>query len=264
MWAGENIAPVISEPWRFDLPALWHDAIHVDRVLPLRESVAWHEFDLTVHELAGHTLYAVATVFQVDGQRVIVTGDQQDGAWTPEGQREYLNYQYRSGFRLHDYVDSAKLYRRVAPDLMISGHWAPRLVTEAYLDAVLDEGEHVARLHRELLPLEDVDFGAEGFGARIDPYRALVAVGGVITVKATLQNPFPRRARVSGTMVVPEGWKSSPAGGERDVEAHQAVSVEFTIYTSLTPARRARIAVDMSVDGIRFGQQAEALIDVVP
>ena len=34
------------------------------------------------------------------------------------------------------------------------------------------EGARLAELHRELLPLDEVDFGAEGFGARIEPYRS--------------------------------------------------------------------------------------------
>ena len=135
VWAAENIAPVISDPKRFDLPALWHDAIEVDRILPLRQPIAWHEYELTLYDLGGHTLYAVATVFEVDGQRVIVTGDQQDGAWRSGEQLEYLNYQYRSRFRVDDYIKSAKLYREVAPHLMVSGHWRPRVITDDYLDA---------------------------------------------------------------------------------------------------------------------------------
>lgn len=66
---------------------------------------------------------------------------------------------------------------RLSPDLMISGHWQPRAVDDRYLDMLLAKGEELARLHRALLPLDEVDFGAEGFGARILPYRSVVVNG---------------------------------------------------------------------------------------
>ena len=37
------------------------------------EPVRWHEYELTVHPLPGHTLYAAAIEFEVDGKRVLVT-----------------------------------------------------------------------------------------------------------------------------------------------------------------------------------------------
>ncbi len=263
VWAGENIAPVISDPRRFDLPCLWFDPIRVDRVLPLGEEIRWHEYELTLHELSGHTLYAVAIAFDVDGQRVVATGDQQDGGWRCGEQSELLNYQYMNGFRIDDFVKSAELYREISPDLMISGHWAPRAVTGDYLDALLDAGQNVARLHRELLPLDDVNFGARGVGARIEPYRSLVEAGSRCSVMVTMVNPFGRRAELRGVMVVPGGWQCTPTERRRDTEPNEMVKLEFTIQPGPSSVRRARIAVNMTAGGVRFGQQAEGLVDVV-
>ena len=78
----------------------------------------------------------------------------------------------------------------------------------------------------------------------------------------TLLNPFACPAEVAGAMVVPDDWKCSPPSGHRVAEAHGIVILEFVICPPLVEVRRARIAVDMSVNGTRFGQQAEALIDV--
>ncbi len=262
VWAGANVAEVLVSPTRFDLPCLWYDAIPVDRVIPLGRPVRWREYELTLYELGGHTLYAVAISFEVDGRKVVATGDQQDGAWVPGERQEYLNYQYRNGFRVDDFVASANLYRRLGPDVIISGHWSPRTVTPAYLDHLLEEGEHVARLHRELLPLEEFDFGSGGFGAKIEPYRSAVNRGGTVTLIATLQNPFPRSAEVVGAAVAPAGWRCDPPSQAIVVGPHRSARFEFTVHTNAIAARRARVAVDLTVDGVRFGQQAEALIDV--
>jgi glyoxylase-like metal-dependent hydrolase (beta-lactamase superfamily II) len=56
VWAPANVAPVLEDPRRHDLPCLWFDPVPVDRVLPLGERVAWHEHELTAHALPGHTL----------------------------------------------------------------------------------------------------------------------------------------------------------------------------------------------------------------
>jgi glyoxylase-like metal-dependent hydrolase (beta-lactamase superfamily II) len=119
VWAPANVAPIIEQPERYDLPCLWFDPIPVDRVLPLEQSFTWHEYELTVYALPGHTRYAAAICVDVDGRRVLVTGDQQTNE---EDGRAILNYQYRNRFDPHDFVRSAELYRRLRPDLIVGGH----------------------------------------------------------------------------------------------------------------------------------------------
>src|SRR4051794_19306379 len=169
VWAAENVAPVLDDPSRFDLPCLWWEPVPVDRRLPLGEPVPWHEYELTAHALPGHTLFAAAFAFEVDGRRVLAIGDQQSN----DGGGSILNYQYRNRFRPGDYVRSADLYRSLRPDLFISGHWAPHEVTDELLDRLLADGQRLEELHAELLPEES--FGAGGFGARIEPYRSRAA-----------------------------------------------------------------------------------------
>ncbi|MEO3778716.1 MBL fold metallo-hydrolase [Micromonospora sp. B11E3] len=262
IWAADTIAPILRDPLRYDLPCLWYDPIPVHRVVPTGIPVRWREYELTMYPLPGHTLYAVAIAFQVDGITVVSTGDQQDGGWI-EGQRaEVLNFQYRNRFRIDDFVDSALLYRRLAPDLMISGHWLPRLVDDAYLDMLLDRGEELARLHRALLPLGEVDFGAEGFGARILPYRSVVTGGESLEFEVEVRNPYRRRAALRVDLVTPGGWRVSPRSREVKVDALGEETVRFTVLPAPGATRRARLAANLTVDGRDFGQQAEALVDV--
>jgi glyoxylase-like metal-dependent hydrolase (beta-lactamase superfamily II) len=259
-WAPENFAHVLEEPRHYDLPCLWFEPIPVDRRLPLGEAFAWREYELTAYPLPGHTLYAAAILVEVDGRRVLATGDQQALAGGPDGP-DVLNYQYRNGFRIDDFVDSARLYRSLAPDVIVSGHWLPREITPGYLDRLLADGERLAELHRELLPLEDVDFGAGGFGARIAPYRSAVAPGGTVVLEVNVLNPFDREATAAVALVVPEGWPAPPAQ-EVELGAHTEALLRFELAAGARPAHRARIAADLTVDGTPFGQQAEALVDV--
>ena len=262
VWAPTNMTPMLENPLRFDLPCLWYDPIPVDRTLAFGRPFRWHEYEIAVHELPGHTLFAAAIEFEVDGRRVVATGDQQNGGWVDGERPEYLNYQYRNRFRIDDFRRSAELYARIRPDLMISGHWLPRPVTDDYLAALLDAGTELAELHRELLPLDSVDFGAEGFGARIEPYRSELRVGERVALRVFVRNPFQKDAEASIRLSLPEGWTGAPAEAVAALGALGEGHVDFDVRPAPTPVRRARLAADLTVDGARFGQQAEALVTV--
>jgi glyoxylase-like metal-dependent hydrolase (beta-lactamase superfamily II) len=260
VWAPANVAPILVDPRRFDLPCLWYEPIPVDRVLPLEQPFKWHEYELTLHALPGHTLYAAALEFQVDGKRVLAIGDQQTTG-VPTGGRPILNYQYRNRYRIGDYERSAELQRRLRPDLLISGHWPPQEVTDEYLDRLEQDGCRLDELHRELLPAE-VDFGAEGFGARIEPYRASAAVGETLELDVTVRNPFDRPERATVRLVVPAGWPK-PNLQSLELSALGEAVVRFELaLVGVPPVARARVAADLTVGDTLFGQQAEALVDI--
>ncbi|SDM26299.1 MBL fold metallo-hydrolase [Allokutzneria albata] len=262
IWCERSVAEILADPARYDLPCLWYDPIATDRVVEVGVPQRWHEYELTLHPLPGHTLYAVAIAFEVDGERVIATGDQQTTLWEEGERSELLNLQYKNRFRIDDFIASAKLYRELRPDLIISGHWAPRRVDDAYLDMLLVKAEELADLHRDLLPLSDVDFGAEGVGAWIRPYQGRTAPGEPLEVRVEVLNPFHGREDVTVRMVVPQGWTCSPPSCSAKVPGGAGTTFTFTITPTRDGVRRARIAADFTVGTRRFGQQAEALVDV--
>jgi hypothetical protein len=142
----------------------------------------------------------------------------------------------------------------------VSGHWQPLEVTDAWLEQLTVDGRRVAGLHGELLP--DEGFGPEGFGARIEPYRSAAPAGGEVELEVLVRNPFERRETAAVLLVVPLGWEASPSPAEVAVEPYGEATVRFRLRVGDEPARRARVAADLTVGGVRFGQQAEALVDV--
>ncbi|WP_241237030.1 MBL fold metallo-hydrolase [Georgenia faecalis] len=263
VWVPANVAPILANPMHHDLPCQWYDPIAVDRELVLGETVRWHEYAITVHELRGHTRYAAAFELEVDGVRVLVTGDQQDGRGLAGQRREILNYQYRNLVGLEDYRRSAELYRRVGPGLMVSGHWEPRWVDENYLDMLAEQGEELARIHTDLLPLDELDVGADGVLARLTPYRSRPQVGEPVELTATVRNPHHAAAEAVLRLVVPDGWHVEPPVVHRVLGPGESVAVPFRVMPAPEVRRRARCAVDVSVGDLHLGQHAEALVDVV-
>lgn len=250
VWAPANVAPVLEQPSRYDLPCLWFDPIPVDRTLPLGTPVRWHEYELTLYPLPGHTRYAAAIGFEVDGKRVLVTGDQQ----ALDGDRAVLNFQYRNRFAADDFIRSGELYSRVRPDLILGGHWLPLEVTDGWLERYRVDAERTAELHRELLAPDG--FGTDGFGARIEPYRA---TGPEIDFRVSIRNPFDRAESAIVQLVAPSGWTVSPPARQVELEPHGEAEVDFRVVAT----GAGLVAADLTVGEVRFGQQAEALVEGV-
>jgi hypothetical protein len=214
-----------------------------------------------VHDQPGHTRYAVAYEVEVDGVRVLFTGDQQDGLGAPGVRREVLNYQYRNRFAPEDYRASAALYHRVAPGLMLSGHWSPRHVDGAYLDDLTERGEELVALHASLLP-DELDAGADTTLARIRPYRVAVQPGGTVALAVEVRNPLPRAAVARCVAVLPAGWVAQPVP-ELELAAGATATVPLVVTVGSAAASRERVAVDLTIGTLRLGQHAEALLDVL-
>ncbi|SDH52678.1 MBL fold metallo-hydrolase [Nonomuraea jiangxiensis] len=267
LWVPSHIAPVLAVPLHHDLPCQWYDPIPADRELALGETVRWREYAITVHDLPGHTLFAAAYEFEVDGHRVLVTGDQQDGMGTAgltgPARQEMLNFQYKNGFRIDDYRKSAALYRRIRPDLMVSGHWRPRWVDDDYLRMLTERGEELVALHHDLLPLDELDLGADGVLCRLTPYHSRVPAGGEVVLTATVRNPFPGKAEAVLRPVVPPGWRVEPRSSTLKLPGGGSEQVRLRLGADRVPRRRVRLAVDVTIGDLRLGQHAEALVDVV-
>ena len=261
IWAPAHVAEVLADPWQRDLPCQWFDPVPVDRVLPLGESFRWHEYTIGVHDLPGHTRYAAAYSVLVDGVTVLFTGDQQDGLGVPGVRREVLNYQYRNRFRPTDYRASAALYQRVAPGLMLSGHWAPKEVDAGYLAELARLGDELVELHADLLPEDELELGADAVLARIRPYRVRVQPGGTVALTVEVRNPLPAAAPVTLVPVLPPGWRAQPVP-TRELAAGGSAEVPLVVTVDRRPGSRLRIAVDVTVGALRLGQHAEALVDV--
>lgn len=258
-WVPENFADILQNPLNFDLPCLWYDPIEVDFVQPLGETIQWEEFSLQLHELPGHTRYAVAILLEADGKRILFTGDQYQGE---EGL--IWNYVYQNRYDLEDYCQTAELYQQLQPDIILSGHWGALHVSADYYQKIKERAERLTEYHRNILPLEWINLGVEGFVCRLTPYQSEAHAGDRIALRCEITNPMPTRQVAKASLVAPYGWRIAPLSCEDWVEANQKITFEFNLLIpeDQKPIRRERIAAEILMGDHLFGQQAEALITV--
>jgi hypothetical protein len=110
---------------------------------------------------------------------------------------------------------------------------------------------------------EAPDLGAEGFIARIAPYQANAPAGEKISFEVEIRNPFPRSEEAIVKVIAPQGWEVEPDEQTLQITRIHTFSFNVTAPPGLA-ARRARLAVDLTIAGQRLGQQAEALVTVFP
>jgi hypothetical protein len=154
-------------------------------------------------------------------------------------------------------------------------------VTPEYLDQLAERGAALERLHRELL-LGEPDLSRDDLLVRLYPYQAEILAGQPVEFAAQVRNPFSRRAERQLGLVAPAGWEvataqddggtvcSETARGDRgpasarfSVPGRGQATVRFRVRPPQgVRVRRARIGVDLTIGGQRFGQQAEALVTV--
>jgi hypothetical protein len=182
---------------------------------------------------------------------VLATGDQYK-----EDTADELNYVLKNGFAPGDYRFSAQLLAALAPDLILSGHWAPLTPGPGYYDRLLERGESLQKQYAELgLPDGAVEVS-------LAPYQVAAPSGECIDMQVMLQNRSKHGAHVRVELVVPRGWNVLPRHAEQELAPGESCRVDLSVMPAPAAVHRARVAADVTLDGKRLGQIAEALVTV--
>ena len=122
IWIYENMLEVFEHPERFKLPCLIPFPIKADRVLRDREKIRWEEYELEFVYLPGQTEYHQALVVEVDGQRVMFTGDNTWNKAEPEKVRNGPVVPHNVYFLDGGFITCAQRMLEYAPDMVCPAH----------------------------------------------------------------------------------------------------------------------------------------------
>lgn len=273
VWVAENFAALLERPLDFDRPCLWPEAVRVARRLPLGEPFEWDGVSITLHPMTGHTEFSALVCLEVDGRRIAHTGDQiffLDAAGVslapPESARGlFTNHVYRNGLALGGYVDCLRHLRAFNPEWIISGHARPWRPTAAAWRMIEAGARGFDDAHRSLMALgdDDVHFGADSIAAELHPFQTtLSSLPATLPLRGWVLNPFGRTANAEISLVGPgEGWSAGPVALELGPRAKQSFTTELAVAAEV-PGGRYRVALDLTVEGRRFGQVAEVRVVV--
>ncbi len=268
VWASDTFTDILERPERYDRPCLWHEPIPVANHLPIGETFQWENIPITLYPMSGHTRLATLVCFEVDGKRVVHTGDQiffrtASGMAFAPGAKLFTNHVYKNGLDIGCYAQTLEELRRFKPDWVITGHTMPYETSDEWYEVIEEGAKAFDEVHQSLMSLgdDDVHFGAESQGGKLYPYQAHLPEGGTAQFEGWILNPFPSNQTASAVLVGPEGWESEAIEVELGPREQKDINISITPPAG-TKARRQPVGLDLIVGGRPFGQVVEALMTV--
>jgi hypothetical protein len=118
---------------------------------------------------------------------------------------------------------------------------------------------------RDLVADPDTDIGLDPGWVHLYPYQATGSPGQATRFELRVRNLRRRAIELEAMLVLPKGWRSSPARLRLSAPAGQNASAAVTVTVPAGwhgPLSRLAIAADVVADGKYLGQIAEAVVDI--
>ena len=263
-WTMDIIADKCENPRAYDYPAMiasydaGFEAAKIDRILKAGDVIDWEGYKLHIDWMPGQTEFGNALWLELDGQKVVFTGDNIFGDTTNPAQNGHECVVARnSAITEEGYLVASKYLQRLKPDVIMGAHgW---LMTEpaAFVDRFHDWALRIIQQYKELLPDAQYEYGFDTYWVSAYPYRVDLTRAATQTIQVTVRNfrDTPQQHRV--VLKMPPGISASPAVLEGSVGAksRRTFPVKLTITDRAQVPTGVQIApFDITLDGHRYGE----------
>jgi glyoxylase-like metal-dependent hydrolase (beta-lactamase superfamily II) len=264
-WAMRHMVDVLQNPMAYNLPCLWHEPMHVDRVLEDGEKVVWENIPLQFFYLPGQTEFAQGLLLELDGKRLFFDGD--NIAYPVPGRPMLGHYVCRNYQRLDGgHIYCARKFIELKPDFIAPNHfeWVP--ATEKTLRSYLRSSEQMKEAFTRILDQPDAMFGVDNNWLSVYPYQSEADPGESIEVQLRYRNWLYAESRVQASFIAPDGWAFEPKAVQviAPPKSTGTAVARVRVPKEASSDRRYVVTVDVSRDGERMGEATEMLINVAP
>ncbi len=264
VWADDHMSGILAYPKQHPLPGAMASALRLDRQLGEMEEFTWGGFRFTSFHFPCHTYYAGGLLAQIDGRRVLFTGDNVDrmADGTLRG-----SFVCRNRISIREgYLPSARKMVALGPDILVAAHGRGAMY-KVDSERLKSYGRWVGGLAsalQDFVGQPDYEMGIDPLWIVFRPYHAEVGAGERVAfrveIKNHLQSPASGRLKVEG----PDGVSIKP--GEQPFEVDAAGRVDLPVMVVVQDDRPGLNAVVLtaSVDfqGLAYGQIAEAIVEI--
>ena len=272
IWALDRMVEKMEHPERFDLAAAIQaygsglDGVNVDRAFKSGETFSWEEYRFTIDWMPGQTEFALCMHGQIDGRHVAFTGDNIFGDpddVTQTGHEAMVAH--NSAILEEGYIQGAEYLKRIKPDLLVGGHSfvmdRPALFIERYRKWAYE----MRRAFQALSPARDYRYTFDPFWVHVEPYRLALSPGGGADAVLHVRNfsNHPQSYRL--VFDCPEEIKAESSIIEGIVASRSAARVPFHLKAgSAAKPGLQLIGLDMTIDGKRFGEWFDFMVNIEP
>lgn len=277
IWALDRMGPVCEHPEGFDYAAPIQaygqklegrpiDGVKFDRLFKDGESFEWEGYKFTVDWMPGQTEFALALQGVIDGRKVVFTGDNIFGDSSDPRHTGHEAVVARNSSILEEgYIYGAEYLSRLKPDLIMGGHSYVMPDPAAFVERYRKWSYEMRDAFRALSSEDDYRLWYDPFWVRAEPYRVKVKAGASVDVAVHVRNFRPRAQDHRIEVHAPPGLVPDPArlDGQVAAESRKAFPLK------LRAAADARVGVqivafDVTLDGIRYGERFDLIVEVVP
>lgn len=263
-WTMDTIADKCENPRAYDYPAmiasygLGFEAAKIDRVLKAGDVIEWEGYKLHIDWMPGQTEFGNALWLELDGKRIVFTGDNIFGDTNDPAQSGHECVVARnSAITEEGYLVAARYLRDLKPDIIMGAHgW---LMTEpaVFIDRYHDWALRIIRHYKELLPDEDYEYLFDPYWVSAYPYRVDLTKADTQTVQIAVRNFRDRRQHHHVEFKLPPGIEAEP----RVLDASVAAKSRATYPVKLTVKNRQSLPTgvlispfDITLDGKHYGE----------
>ncbi|MER9801678.1 MBL fold metallo-hydrolase [Mesorhizobium sp. M0142] len=268
-WALDCVAQVIVDPaaWA-STPCCYHKAIKVQRILRDGEAFHWRGFDFEVHYAPGQTEYHSMIVGNIDGKRILFSGDNLF-LFNPQAggiQREIAiqTTVMRNSFQLEMHRRCAKVISALMPDLICPGHRKLIPMDQSRIAEYTNYIERKEIALREIVG-EPANHFIDVFWARMLPYLSTARPNSEVKYMIKIRNNLERTAIYNARLLPAFGW--SPHVNTESITLRRGERGEIMLRAtapSQADSRRRVITAEILIDNVSQGPICEALISVLP
>ncbi|MFO0914540.1 MAG: MBL fold metallo-hydrolase [Pirellulales bacterium] len=268
VWALENMVEKMEHPERFDYAApvqAYGDeltGVQVDRAFRPGETFEWEGYKFTIDWMPGQTEFALCMHGQIDGQLVVFTGDNIFGDPDDPTQTGHeAMVAHNSAILEEGYIYGSELLSRLQPDVIVGGHSFVMGRPAAFIERYRRWSYEMRDAFQALSSETDYRYWFDPYWVRAYPYRSWLAPGQSTTVTLNLRNFRSANQRHRIDIVAPPGLKVEPSTWEGSLgpEVRDTFPVRVTADSTLSPGTHL-IAVDVTLDGHRYGQRFDFVI----
>jgi len=266
VWCFENMVEIIEHPRRFNLtcltgPAQGVGGIPVDRVLRDGETLEWEGFRIKVFHLPGQTWHAMGAAARIDGRMVAFTGDNMFCSPHQSGHDAFIAR--NRGILEQGYIKCAETLLEIDPDLILGQHAQEIAEPRRQLRQLAEWARAFRRALKRLSFFPEYEYFIDPYWVNLHPYRTRCRPGDELALTLTVVN-HARCTRAARLEVMgPAGWEIAPKFLEVELPPRAQVERQVVVRVPKTAApRRYVFTTDVTMDGERFGELFDALVDV--
>jgi glyoxylase-like metal-dependent hydrolase (beta-lactamase superfamily II) len=262
-WTMDTIADKCENPRYYDYPAMigaynaGFEQAKIDRILKAGEVIDWEGYKLHIDWMPGQTEFGNALWLELDGKKIVFTGDNLFGDPSDPAQNGHECVNARNSAIIDEgYLVAAQYLQKLQPDIIMGAHGVLMTEPKAFIERYHDWAQRIIREYKELLPDANYEYFYDPYWVSAYPYRVDFQKQVTQEVSITVRNFRDTLQKHSIALQLPPGITAdSPVlEGTVPAKSRQSFKVKLTADPAKVPAGVQMVPMDINLDGRRYGQ----------